>query len=153
MDRGEHLLDALGAVMNKKRTLDRNEWKAAAQDLNPTELLCVEYVGQHASVNSTRLAEALCITTGAASKLTKRLLTKGILLRYQKPENQKEVFFRLTESGERLYEILSGIRKKLNQRDQPVFDRLSDDQYETILDFTRGYSEHLDRLLRRGGER
>lgn len=154
MDRGEHLLDALWAVMNKKRTLDRNEWKTDdTQDLNPTELLCIEYLGQHSNVNATRLAEAFCITTGATSKLTKKLLTKGFLLRYQKLENRKEVYFRLSERGEALYQVLSGIRERLNQRDRPLFDRLSDDQYKTILDFTRSYSEHLDRIssLRRSG--
>ncbi len=150
MDRGELLLDALWAVMNKKRTLDRTQWKTDdTQDLNPTELLCIEYVGRYSNVNATRLAEAFCMTTGASSKLTKRLLAKGYLVRYQKLENRKEVYFRLTEAGEELYHILSGIREKLNQRDRPVIDQLSDDQYQTILDFTRSYSDHLDRLSRR----
>lgn len=155
MDRGEHLLDALSTVMNKKRTLDRREWKTDdTRDLNSTELQCIEYVGQHTNVNATRLAEVFCVTTGAASKLTKRLLAKGFLLRYQKLENRKEVYFRLTERGEALYRVLSGIREKLNQRDRPVFDQLSEVQYEAILSFFRSYSDHLDRLssLRRGRE-
>lgn len=147
MDRGERLLEALWAVINKKRTLDRNEWKTDdTKDMNSTELLCIEYVGQHSNVNATRLAEAFCMTTGATSKLTKRLLSKGFLLRYQKLENRKEIYFRLTESGQAMYQVLSDIREKLNMRDRPVFDQLSDGQYETILDFTRKYSEHLDRI-------
>ena len=147
MDRGERLLEALWAVINKKRTLDRNEWKTDdTKDMNSTELLCIEYVGHHSNVNATRLAEAFCMTTGATSKLTKRLLSKGFLLRYQKLENRKEIYFRLTESGQAMYQVLSDIREKLNMRDRPVFDQLSDGQYETILDFTRKYSEHLDRI-------
>ena len=147
MDREERLLEALWAVINKKRTLDRNEWKTDdTKDMNSTELLCIEYVGQHSNVNATRLAEAFCMTTGATSKLTKRLLSKGFLLRYQKLENRKEIYFRLTESGQAMYQVLSDIREKLNMRDRPVFDQLSDGQYETILDFTRKYSEHLDRI-------
>ncbi len=156
MDRGELLLDSLWTVMNKKRNLDRDEWKTESPDLNSTELRCIEYVGHHPNVNATRLAGAFFMTTGAASKLTKKLLSKGLLSRYQKLENRKEVYFRLTEQGETLYQVLSGIREKLNRRDKPVFDQLTDGQYETILAFVRSYSEHLDRVsrqpLRQSGE-
>ena len=153
MDRGEQLLEALWTVMNKKRSLDRSEWKTESPDLNSTELRCIEYVGHHPNVNATRLAEAFYMTTGAASKLTKKLLTKGFLIRYQKLENRKEVYFRLTEQGEALYQVLAGIRDKMNKRDQPVFDQLTDTQYETILSFAKSYSDHLDRVARQSGER
>ena len=153
MDRGEQLLEALWTVMNKKRSLDRSEWKTESPDLNSTELRCIEYVGHHPNVNATRLAEAFYMTTGAASKLTKKLLSKGFLVRYQKLENRKEVYFRLTEQGEALYQVLAGIREKINQRDRLVFDQLSNAQYETILGFAKSYSDHLDRVTRQSGER
>ena len=153
MDRGEQLLDALWTVMNKKRSLDRNEWKTESPDLNSTELRCIEYVGHHPNVNATRLAEAFYMTTGAASKLTKKLLSKGFLIRYQKLENRKEVYFRLTEQGEALYQVLADIRERMNKRDQPVFDQLTEAQYETILSFAKSYSDHLDRISRQSGER
>ena len=139
MDRGEQLLEALWTVMNKKRSLDRSEWKTESPDLNSTELRCIEYVGHHPNV--------------AASKLTKKLLSKGFLVRYQKLENRKEVYFRLTEQGEALYQVLAGIREKINQRDRLVFDQLSNAQYETILGFAKSYSDHLDRVARQSGER
>ena len=148
MDRGEQLLEALWTVMNKKRSLDRSEWKTESPDLNSTELRCIEYVGHHPNVNATRLAEAFYMTTGAASKLTKKLLSKGFLVRYQKLENRKEVYFRLTEQGEALYQVLAGVREKINQRDQIVFDQLTDTQCETILGFAKSYSDHLDRVSR-----
>ncbi len=93
------------------------------------------------------------MTTGAASKLTKKLLSKGLLIRYQKLENRKEVYFRLTERGETLYEAVSALRKNLIRRDDPVFSELSDTQYEVILQFVRRYREHLDSLTRRGTSR
>ena len=153
MDRGEQLMEALNELINKKEALDRLTWRTVARDLNPTELRCVEYIGRHTGVNATRLAEAFSMTTGAASKLTKRLLARDLVTRYQKLENRKEVYFRLTEQGEALYQVLAGIRERMNKRDQPVFDQLTDTQYETILSFAKSYSDHLDRVSRQSGER
>lgn len=101
MEREELLMDALWKMFQRRWALDKTVWRQASEDLNPTELRCIEYVGNHANVNATRLAEAFFMTTGATSKLTKKLLAKGFLVRYQKEKNRKEVYFRLTEEGER----------------------------------------------------
>jgi len=153
MDRGEQLMSALWDMMNKKRALDQSQLKGLAEDLNATELRCIDYVGRHSSVNATRLAEAFYMTTGAASKLTKKLLAKGLLLRYQKLENRKEVYFRLTEQGEVLFAALAEIREKIARRDESVFAALPDAQYESFLRFARSYSDHLDLTAHRSARR
>ena len=84
MEREELLMDALWKMFQRRWALDKTVWRQASEDLNPTELRCIEYVGNHANVNATRLAEAFFMTTGATSKLTKKLLAKGFLVRYQK---------------------------------------------------------------------
>ena len=118
MDRGEQLMEVLSELIHKKEALDRLTWRTVARDLNPTELRCVEYIGRRAGVNATRLAEAFSMTTGAASKLTKRLLARDLVTRYQKLENRKEVYFRLSPQGEELFAVLAEIRAKLNRRDE-----------------------------------
>ena len=35
------------------------------------------------------------MTRGAISKITKKLIKKGIIESYQKPDNKKEIYFRL----------------------------------------------------------
>ncbi len=149
MDRGEHLMEALWDMMNKKRVLDQTELRTISEELNTTELRCIEYVGRNTNVNATRLAEAFYMTTGAASKLTKKLLAKGLVSRYQKLENRKEVYFRLTEEGESLFEAVSALRERLSNRDAAIFDELTPEQYDTILRFVGRYSDHLDHAGRR----
>ena len=149
MDRGEQLMEALNELINKKEALDRLTWRTVARDLNPTELRCVEYIGRHTGVNATRLAEAFSMTTGAASKLTKRLLARDLVTRYQKLENRKEVYFRLSPQGEELFAVLAEIRAKLNRRDETVFSGLDEGVYDAILRFARTYCNHLDSLARR----
>lgn len=149
MDRGEQLMEALNELIHKKEALDRLTWRTVARDLNPTELRCVEYIGRRAGVNATRLAEAFSMTTGAASKLTKRLLARDLVTRYQKLENRKEVYFRLSPQGEELFAVLAEIRAKLNRRDEAIFTDLDEGVYDAILRFARTYSNHLDSLARR----
>ena len=149
MDRGSQLISALWDMMNKKRALDLRGLKSLSGDLNPSELRCIDFIGRHDSVNATRLAEAFYLTTGAASKLTKKLLTKGLVTRYQKLENKKEIYFRLTEEGRGIFQVQDALLREFAQRDEPVFRSLTEEQFQTILDFTRSYISHLDRLSRR----
>ena len=86
------------------------------------------------------------MTTGATSKLTKKLLAKGLLQRYQRPDNRKEIYFRLTEAGNQLFATLSDLRQKIRERDAPVFERMTDEEYNAILGFIRRYDDHLFRL-------
>ena len=83
------------------------------------------------------LAEAFSMTTGAASKLTKRLLARDLVTRYQKLENRKEVYFRLSPQGEELFAVLAEIRAKLNRRDEAIFADLDEGVYDAILRFAR----------------
>ncbi|MHB8072679.1 winged helix DNA-binding protein [Desulfosporosinus fructosivorans] len=43
------------------------------------------------------------MTRGAISKITKKLTSKDAISSYQKEDNRKEVYFRLTDYGELLY--------------------------------------------------
>ena len=146
MDRGEQLMDALWGMHQRRWALDGAVWKQAAKDLNLTELRCIEYVGGHTNANSTRLAEVFFMTTGATSKLTKKLLAKGLVQRYQRPDNRKEIYFRLTDTGNQLFATLSDLRQKIRERDAPVFERMTDEEYNAILGFIRRYDDHLFRL-------
>ncbi len=146
MDQGEQLMDALWGILQRRRALDGAVWKQAAKDLNLTELRCIEYVGSHTNANSTRLAEVFFMTTGAASKLTKKLLAKGLVQRYQRPDNRKEIYFRLTETGTQLFAALSDLRQKIRERDAPFFERMTKEEYDTIFGFVQRYDDHLFRL-------
>lgn len=148
MDRGEELMEALWNLLRQRWALDGAVWKQAGESLNLTELRCVAYVGGHTNANSTRLAQVFFMTTGAASKLTKRLMTKGLLERFQRPDNRKAVYFRLTEEGKALYAVLTRLQEELRVRDAPVFQRMTDGEYEAIAGFIRRYEDHLSRVTK-----
>jgi DNA-binding MarR family transcriptional regulator len=133
------------AWLNKMKMEERlNEYK-------PSEVHCIEYVENNVDSNVTQLAESLYMTTGAASKITKKLIDKGLIESYRKPENKKEIYFRLTEQGRAVYTIHEELHKEFQERDKAVFGQVSAEQYDSMLQFIKQYSKHLDAEIKKQG--
>ncbi|GJM80477.1 hypothetical protein HMSSN139_29730 [Paenibacillus sp. HMSSN-139] len=99
----------------------------------------------------TRLAESLYMTRGAITKLTRKLIEKGLIESYQKPDNKKEIYFRLTGKGQEIYEIHEELHKELQERDKAVFDQVTEEQYDQMMRFMEQYSRHLDAEIKKQG--
>jgi len=91
------------------------------------------------------------MTTGAISKITKKLIKKGIIESYQKPDNKKEIYFRLTEQGKVIYEIHEKLHKEFQERDKAVFEQVTVEQFDSMLSFVEKYSKHLDTEIKKMG--
>ena len=91
MEREELLMDPLREMFQRRWALDKTVWRQAAEDLNPTGLRCIEYLGSQTNANATRLAESFFLTTGATSKLTKNLLAKGFLCGIRRRRTEKRL--------------------------------------------------------------
>jgi DNA-binding MarR family transcriptional regulator len=72
--------------------------------LGLTEVHCVDLIGRLERANVTRLAERMAMTRGAISKIAKRLLAKRLTESYRLPGNNKEIYYRLTEAGHRVFD-------------------------------------------------
>lgn len=144
MTKEEQLMSGFWDIFNKKMWLDGIKLKAALDGYNPSEIHCIEYVGEHADSNVTELAESFYMTKSAISKLTKRLIKKGLIESYQKPDNRKEIYFRLTEEGKSVNEIHKKLDDEFQARDSAVFDQVTNEQYQMMTRFTELYNRHLD---------
>jgi len=67
------------------------------------EVHCIELIEKNADSNVTQLAKALRVTRSAISKTAKKLLQDGAIEKYRKPDNKKEIYFKLTDVGERIF--------------------------------------------------
>ena len=104
--------------------------------------------------NTIPLSTAFYMTRGAISKLTKKLIDKGLLDSYQKPGNKKEIYFRLTETGMDIFKTHEKLHHGFDERDRPVFEQLSEKEMDAILCFAKAYNEHLDdEILKMGLDR
>lgn len=91
------------------------------------------------------------MTRGAISKLTKKLIQKGLIESYQKSDNKKEIYFRLTEQGKVIYKIHEDLHKEFQERDKAVFEQVTEEQFDSMLSFVEKYSRHLDAEIKKQG--
>ncbi|MNW52668.1 MarR family protein [compost metagenome] len=91
------------------------------------------------------------MTSGAISKITKKLIKRGIIESYQKPDNKKEIYFRLTEQGKVIYKIHEELHKEFQERDKAVFEQVTEEQFDSMISFLEKYSRHLDAEIKKQG--
>ncbi|MEK4043232.1 MarR family transcriptional regulator [Paenibacillus sp. FSL H8-0048] len=149
MNKEEQVLTAFRELFNKMNWLNKSKMEISLKGNKPSEVHCIEYIGTHADANVTRLAEALYMTRGAISKITRKLLHKGLIESYQKPDNQKEIYFRLTVKGGAVYQIHDELHREFRERDRPVFEQVTDSQYAGMLSFMEKYNRHLDEEIKK----
>lgn len=149
MNKEEQVMMSFRELFNKMSWLNRLKMKDSLKGYLPSEVHCIEYIGRNADANVAKLAESFFMTTGAMSKMTKKLIEKGVIESYQKPENKKEIYYKLTEQGKAVYNIHEELHKEFQERDKPVFEQVTDEQFDGMLSFVEKYSRHLDAEIRK----
>lgn len=153
MDKQEEILLEFRDVFNKMAWLNKEKMEEELDGYKPSEVHCIEFIGQNVDPNVTKMAEALYMTRGAVSKLTKKLLKKGYIDCYQNDANKKEVYFLLTPEGEKIYNIHDRLHKSFQKRDKVVFDQVTEAQYDAMLQFIKTYRAHLDNEIEKEGQK
>lgn len=151
MNKEEQVIMSFRDLFNKLVRLNKVKMEDSLKDYKSSEVHCIEYIGRNADSNVAKLAESFYMTTGAISKLTKKLIKKGIIASYQKPDNKKEIYFRLTEQGKVIYKIHEELHKEFQERDQAVFEQVTEEQFDSMLRFVEKYSRHLDTEIKKLG--
>ncbi|SJZ86688.1 transcriptional regulator, MarR family [Pilibacter termitis] len=151
MDKEEIILNKTREVLNKMGWLNKYKMEQMLSDYQSSEVHTIECISKGEFVNVTKIAQSLYMTRSAASKIAKKLLDKKLIERYQRTENKKEVYFRLTEKGREVNEIHENLHKEFLARDKVVFDEITEEQLAGFLAFIQRYSKHLDEEIKREG--
>lgn len=149
MDKEEQVLMGLRNLVNKMAWINKPKMEKRFEGYKSSEVHCIEYLGKNADSNVTRLAESFYMTTGAISKLTKKLIKKGVIESYKKPDNKKEIYFRLTKEGQKIFNVHEELHKEFQERDKSVFDQMTKEQYDSMISFMDSYSNHLDEEMKK----
>lgn len=130
-----------------------NEFKMAdsLRGYTPSEVHCIEAIEKNEEPNVKKIAESLYMTRGAISKLTKKLIKKNLIKTYQKDNNKKEIYFSLTDQGRTIFQIHEKLHKEFLERDKIVFEQMTEDQFQNMLNFLESYSNHLDAEIKKQG--
>ncbi len=152
MNKQEQVMTGLRDVLNKMAWLNKVKMENSLKGYKSAEVHYIEYIGSNADSNVTKIAESLYMTRGAVSKMTKKLIGKSIIESYQKPDNKKEIFFKLTEKGQAVYKIHEKLHGEFQERDKPVFEHMTEEQFDSMFNFVQEYSRHLDAQIKKAGE-
>ncbi len=151
MNKEEQVIMGFRDLFNKMAWLNKVKMEDSLKGYKSSEVHCIEYIGRNVDSNVTKLAESFYMTLGAISKLTKKLIKKGIIESYQKPDNKKEIYFRLTEQGQVIYKVHEELHKEFQDRDKAVFEQVTEEQFDSMLSFVEKYIKHLDAEIKKQG--
>ena len=151
MNKEEQVMNGFRELYNKLVWLNKDKMEEGLKGFKSSEVHCIEYIENNADSNVTQLAEAFYVTRGAISRMTKKLKQKGLVESYQKSENKKEIYFRLTEQGKEIYKIHENLHKEFQERDKAVFEQVTEEEFNSIISFVEKYSRHLDAEIKKQG--
>ncbi|MBC1483258.1 MarR family transcriptional regulator [Listeria sp. FSL L7-1485] len=151
MGKDEEVMVEIRELFNKLAWINKVKMEEALKGYKPSEVHCIEYIAKNEDPNVTKLAEAFYMTKSAISKLTKKLMEKGFIESYQKPDNKKEIYFRLTSKGSAINQVHDELHQSFRNRDKVVFEHVTDEQYAAVLQFVDKYSKHLDNEIKKMG--
>ncbi len=151
MNKEEQLIMGFRDLYNKMVFLNKFKMEDSLKGYKSSEVHCIEYIGRNVDSNVTKLAESFYMTRGAISKITKKLIKRGIIESYQKPDNKKEIYFRLTEQGKVINKVHEELHKEFRERDKAVFEQVTEEQFDSMLSFMEKYSRHLDAEMKKQG--
>lgn len=151
MNKEEQIMMGFRDVFNKMAWLNKSKMEDRLKEYKPSEVHCIQYIGKNADPNVTKLAESFYMTNGAISKMTKKLIKKGIIESYQKPDNKKEIYFRLTDQGKEVYNIHEELHKEFQDRDKAVFEQVTEEQFDCMIKLVERYNRHLDEEIKKRG--
>ena len=151
MNKEEQVIMGFRDLLNKLVLLNKFKMEDSLKGYKSSEVHYIEYIGRNVDSNVTKLAESFYMTRGAISKMTKKLIKKGVIESYQKPDNKKEIYFRLTEQGQVIYKVHEELHKEFQERDKAVFEQVTEEQFDIMLSFVEKYSRHLDAEIKKQG--
>ncbi len=123
MDKRINLISEMLDLANEITWLNKPKLEEAIEGYPLNEIELIEKIAKLPEPNVTKLAAASYLTRGAISKQTKKLLAKQLIESYQKPENKKELYFRLTEEGKQLNDRHQQLHQEFLKENEAVFEQ------------------------------
>ena len=84
------------------------------------------------------------VTRGAISKITKKLLEQNLIESYQQNGNKQKIFFRLTESGQFLYDEHEKRHNLWLKRDDDFIRQFDPGTLKQVERFMKEFNDYLE---------
>jgi Transcriptional regulators len=134
--------------LEEQSNLLRHGEEVICDGLNLAEVHCIDWIGRVERANVTKVANDMNMTKGAICKINKKLLSKGLIESYQLPENNKEIYYRLTDCGQKVYEEHKKCHEKAKTEKMALLKNYTADEQAVILRFLNDINLMRERNLR-----
>ena len=146
------LMDLFAKYMEKQEILSKLTEDEKLHGYNYSEIHTIAAIGDLTEPNVTQIANHMNVTKGAISKIAKKLLEQNLIEAYQRDGNKQKIFFRLTESGQFLYDEHAKRHNLWLNRDHAFIKRFDAETVEQIEKFMRAFNDYLEaQILALGG--
>ena len=143
MDRSKELLRLVLEYTNLSDESDKLHSRDTLSGYDNSELNCLDAVGRMEQPNVTALAEEMCMTKGAISKILRKLSDKGAVEPYQLGTNRQRIFYRLTDTGHVLFDAHRERHRGWEERELLFFRSLSEEEQAGAIRFFTDYNTDL----------
>lgn len=139
----ELLLKELALMLERQEMLSKLTENQCLDEYSYSETHCIDYIGRLELPNVTKVADHMGMTRGAISKMTKKLLAKGLIEKYTLESNKKEIYFKLTNQGRLLFEEHAKRHKRWEKRDMEFLSRYSKEEAAMVHQFMGEFNAYL----------
>lgn len=162
MDEKERVLEALQRLITvreeaqrkrAKRVSVKDEDEARVFEWTLTQLHLVTAIKEQGMANNTFLSGRLNVSMPAITKAVKKLLDHDVIQKTQRAGNRKEIYYKLTESGEELAMIHERLHEQARNRYFRILGRFNDHELETITAFLKDVTDEMENNGARRGEK
>ncbi len=141
----KELIELFIRMVNKYNSLEKIPARHGTRhNLYHSERHMLDKIGDNTGMNVTEFADAAGVTKGAISQLVSKLEKKGIVRRYKKSTNDKEVFLELTKSGQEVYQKHQEINEQTIIPLNEELSKHSDEKVEFLLTMFKWFNDYLD---------
>lgn len=137
------LLKEISLMLEQQELLSKLTENVCLDEYGYSETHCIDYIGRLELPNVTKIAEHMQMTRGAISKMTKKLLAKGLIEKYTLESNKKEVYFKLTEQGMLLFKEHEKRHMLWEKRDTQFLSRYTKEEIDLIYKFMKEFNQYL----------
>lgn len=79
---------------------------------NMTSIHVIDCIGQHEPINNAGIARKMNLSKANVTKISTKLIKEEFINSYQLTDNKKEVYFKLTRKGRRIFDLHKKLHKK-----------------------------------------
>lgn len=131
----EQLLKKVIEIVESFELINKANFQDIYNGLNINDVHAIDFIGNSENPKLTDVSNFLNITRGGATKITKRLISGGYIQDYKLNKNKKEKYFKLTMSGNDIFNKHRLIHQDSIRRDSKIFSKLTDEEKIIVFKF------------------